>query len=312
MPAGGERRAGRRRRPRTPEEAEVARILAEADAALRSGETTIKLDAPRPASCTAGMQRFDTLTTGPGIDRVTFALDGKPVLTKRSPPFSVELDLGVVPRTRTLAVTAYDAQGNALAARRDARSTPPATASASASSSRRRGSATEASLLARAEVDVPEEETLERVELYLNEARIATLYQPPWVHPVVLPPRATAARLRAGGRLSRRRQLDRERGVRQRAGGDGAGQRRLRGALRHGARPPGASGHLRPQAQDFAVAEDGVRQHDRPLRAGDRPADPRRDGDRRLGLDGAQPGAGAERRPPVPPGDDAPARTAPR
>ena len=43
------------------------------------------------------------------------------------------------------------------------------------------------SLLARAEVEAPEDETVERVELYLNETRIATLYQPPYVHPVVLP-----------------------------------------------------------------------------------------------------------------------------
>ena len=42
-----------------------------------------------------------------------------------------------------------------------------------------KGKRYESSLLARAEVDVPEGETLERVELYLNEAKIATLYQPP-------------------------------------------------------------------------------------------------------------------------------------
>ena len=47
------------------------------------------------------MQRFDTLTTGANIDKVTFALDGKPVLTKKRPPYSVELDLGNLPRPRT-------------------------------------------------------------------------------------------------------------------------------------------------------------------------------------------------------------------
>ena len=59
------------------------------------------------------MQRFDTLTTGvANIAKVTFALEGKPVLTKQKPPFSVELDLGALPRPRRLTATAYDAAGN--------------------------------------------------------------------------------------------------------------------------------------------------------------------------------------------------------
>jgi Ca-activated chloride channel family protein len=178
-----------------PEDAEVARILAEADAALRSGETTVKL-IPPAGELHSGQQRFDTLTTGPGIDRVTFVLDGKPVLTKRAPPFSVELDLGSVPRTHALVATAYDAQGNVLAGDELA---------INATSNRfrvrlvepRLGKRYEASLLARAAVEVPEGETLERVEIYLNEARIATLYQPPWVHPVVLSPEQPLAYVRA-------------------------------------------------------------------------------------------------------------------
>jgi Ca-activated chloride channel family protein len=181
--------------PRTPEEAESARVLAEANAALRSGETTIKL-VPPLGELRAGMQRFDTLTTGPGIDKVTFALDGKAVLTKKSLPFSVELDLGNVPRTRTLAVAAYDAQGNTLASDE---------ISINATGNRfrvhliepQKGKRYESSLLAHAEVDVPEEETLERVEIYLDEARVATLYQPPWVHPIVLPKGEGLAYVRA-------------------------------------------------------------------------------------------------------------------
>ncbi len=171
--------------PRTPEEAEAARRLAEADAALRSGDTTIKL-VPPFGELRSGMQRFDTLTTGPGIEKVTFSLDGKPVLTKKSPPFSVELDLGGVPRTRTLAVAAYDAHGDTLAS-------DELQINATGNRFRvhlaepQKGKRYESSLLARAEVDAPEGETVERVELYLNETRIATLYQPPYLHPVTLP-----------------------------------------------------------------------------------------------------------------------------
>jgi VWFA-related protein len=172
---------------RLGEDAETSRILAEANAALRSGETTIHL-VPPASQLQTGMQRFDTLTTGrpSDIEKVTFALDGKPVLTKKAPPYSVELDLGNVPRTRTLSVTAYDAAGAEVAShellinssghRFRVRLAEP-----------RKGKHYESSLLARAEVEVPEGETVEKVELYLNETRIATMYQPPYVHSVVLP-----------------------------------------------------------------------------------------------------------------------------
>jgi VWFA-related protein len=169
----------------SPEAAEVSRVLAEANAALRSGETTVKL-VPPLGQLQTGMQRFDTLSTGAGIARVTFLLDGKPVLTKKAPPYSVELDLGKVPRTRTLAVTAHDAAGELLAS-------DEMQLNAAGNHFRvrlaepQKGKRYESSLLARAEVEAPEGEGIERVELYLNETRVATLYQPPYVHPIVLP-----------------------------------------------------------------------------------------------------------------------------
>ena len=180
--------------PKDPEAAETVRILAEANDALRSGETTIKL-VPPLGSLQTGMQRFDTLTTG-GIARVTFLLDGKPVLTKRTPPFSVELDLGSVPRTRLLAVTAFDEADNPLASD-EIRMNAPAGRFRVRLAEPRKGKRYESSLLAQAEVEAPEGETIERVELFLNEARVATLYQPPYVHPVILPRDASIAYVRA-------------------------------------------------------------------------------------------------------------------
>src|SRR5215210_1969022 len=177
------------------EDVESARVLAEANAALRSGETTIKI-MPMVGQLQTGMQRFDTLATGSGITRVTFVLDGKPVLTKKAPPYSVELDLGSVPRTRKLGVSAYDAAGEMLASdemqlnaaghRFRVRLAEP-----------QKGKRYESSLLARAEVEAPEGEAVERVELYLNETRIATLYQPPYLHPMVLPRGEPIAYVRA-------------------------------------------------------------------------------------------------------------------
>jgi VWFA-related protein len=161
-----------------------SRILQEANAALLTGDTTLKLVRPF-GELQTGMQRFDTLSTG-DFDKVTFALDGKAVLTKRRPPYSVELDLGALPRPRKLAAVAYDKTGNQVASdemlinsaanRFQVRLTEP-----------QRGKRYENSLLARADVSVPDGQTVERVEFYFNETLVATAYQPPYLQPILLP-----------------------------------------------------------------------------------------------------------------------------
>jgi Ca-activated chloride channel family protein len=160
-----------------------SRILQEANSALLTGDTTLKLVRPF-GELQTGMQRFDTLSKG-DFAKVTFALDGKPVLTKRNPPFSVELDLGSLPRPRKLTATAYDPAGNELASdelvvnsaanRFQVRLAEP-----------QRGKKYENSLLARAEVAVPDGQEIQRVEFYLNETLVATVFQPPYQQPIVL------------------------------------------------------------------------------------------------------------------------------
>jgi Ca-activated chloride channel family protein len=160
-----------------------SRILQEANSALLSGDTTLKLVRPF-GELQIGMQRFDTLSKG-DFEKVTFALDGKPVLTKKHPPYSVELDLGSLPRPRKLSATAYDPAGNAVASdelivnsaanRFQVRLTEP-----------QRGKRYESSLLARADVAVPDGQEIQRVEFYLNETLVATVYQPPFQQPILL------------------------------------------------------------------------------------------------------------------------------
>jgi Ca-activated chloride channel family protein len=162
-----------------------SRMLIEANAAISTGDTTLKLVAPF-GELQTGMQRFDTLTTGvANIAKVTFSIEGKAVLTKQRPPYSVELDLGALPRPRRLTATAFDAAGNPVASdelliisaanRFQVRLAEP-----------QRGKHYEKSLLARADVSVPDGQTIERVEFYLNEAKVATVYQPPYQQPILL------------------------------------------------------------------------------------------------------------------------------
>jgi len=54
------------------------------------------------ARLVTGKLRLDADVRGEAIHSVAFALDAKPVLTKRRPPFGVELDLGRVPRLHSV------------------------------------------------------------------------------------------------------------------------------------------------------------------------------------------------------------------
>lgn len=182
--------------PVAPEpDAFSASIFAEANAALSTLDNTIRLVPPR-GEIQAGLVRFDTLTTGSAISEVLFTLDGRPILRKNRPPYSVELDLGQVPRTRTLHASAFDDAGkevawdeiqvNASTHRFRVRLIEP-----------RRGAHYDKSLRAEAEVEIPEDGSLDRVEFYLNETLVATLFQEPFTQAIALPPDGSLAYVRA-------------------------------------------------------------------------------------------------------------------
>jgi|CXWL01.1.fsa_nt_gi Ca-activated chloride channel family protein len=181
--------------PPPPSDPQTAELLAEATAAISTGDTTIKLVAPR-GEMQLGMTRFDTLTTGPDIAEVAFLLNGREVLRKARPPYSVELDLGKLPRTHELAAVAKDAAGTTLAQ-------DELVINSGAHRFRvhlaepERGKHYERSLRAVVELELPEGGELERLELYYGETLLATLYGPPWVQPIVLPANAGLSYVRA-------------------------------------------------------------------------------------------------------------------
>jgi Ca-activated chloride channel family protein len=181
--------------PPPPMNEATAQLLAEANAALARGDTTLQLIQPQ-GELQTGYVRFDTLTTGDDIAKVVFALDGQELLTKGRPPWSVDLDLGSVPQPRTLTAVAFDAAGAEVAS-------DELVLNAAGHRFRvgllepRKGKTYRHSLTAEARVQVPEEQTVDRVEFFLNETRVATLYQEPWVQPIVLPEEAPIAYVRA-------------------------------------------------------------------------------------------------------------------
>jgi VWFA-related protein len=180
---------------RPPSDPETARLLEEANAAIARGETSLKIVPPQGDLLT-GMLRFDTLTSGSEIAEIVFSIDGRQVLKKRNPPWSVEFDLGSLPRMRTLTAVAFDRTGeeltrdvlvlNAGSHRFAVRLIEP-----------RRGKRYRTSLRAEAQIDVPVDQVVERVEFYLNESLVATLFQPPFVQPIFLPSEEEVAYVRA-------------------------------------------------------------------------------------------------------------------
>ncbi len=132
-----------------------------------------------------GRTRIEAIASGAAVRKVTFHLNGKPVLSKLAPPFSVELNLGESPRLHSVEAIAYDAEGVELARDEAALNSGPhrfgvRLIQPRPSKSYRR------SLRIEAEVDLPENEKLDRVELFLGVHRLATLYQPPYVQPIQL------------------------------------------------------------------------------------------------------------------------------
>jgi VWFA-related protein len=122
------------------------------------------------------------------------------VFSKSRPPYSVELNLGEAPRVHTVRATAFGADGQRLATdevvinagphRFDVRLVEP-----------QRGKTYSQSVRAHAVVQVPEGEQLDRVEIFLNDDKIATLYQPPFIQPLVIPENEPLSFVRAVGYL---------------------------------------------------------------------------------------------------------------
>ena len=162
-----------------------ADLAAEANRTLGLSDVTIRLLPPPPGLQVANT-RLRAQVDGQGVARVRFELDGRPVMSKARPPYSVELNLGDAPRTHEVTALALDGDGEVLARDEMLLNAGPhrfAVRLVEPQPGRRY----EDSLRAAAEVDVPEGDRLERVEFYLNETLVATRYQPPFAQPILLP-----------------------------------------------------------------------------------------------------------------------------
>jgi Ca-activated chloride channel family protein len=145
---------------------------------------------------TSGVQTIETLVSGVGIKGVEFWLDGKKVATRRAPPYTLDLDFGTVPRARRIRAVAIDSHGEAITGDEIVVNTgadPFRVRIASPRIAPKLSGPTRVEV----EVKVPEGKQLNSIELYWNETKVATLYDPPFVQTVNIPGNDAVGYLRA-------------------------------------------------------------------------------------------------------------------
>ncbi|MDE2689103.1 MAG: VWA domain-containing protein [Acidobacteriota bacterium] len=151
---------------------------------------------PLPERLITGRVRIGAAADGPDIHHLAFSLDGRELISKRRPPYQVEIDVGTAPRAHALRVDAYDGQGGVLATDEVMINSGPHRFAVRLTSPQR-GATHTSSVRAVAEVEAPRHERLDRVEFFLNDTRTATLYQPPFEQPIGIDPAEPLSYVRA-------------------------------------------------------------------------------------------------------------------
>ena len=177
--------------------------LAETNAAtprdVESGEHILRI-LPLPERLLVGRVRIGAEAQGPNTHRVAFSLDDRELISKRRPPYQVEIDLGPTPRVHTLRADAWDDQGGLLATDELLVNSGPHRFTVRLTSPQR-GAVHTRSVHAVAEVEAPRHERLDRVEFFLNDTRTATLYQRPFEQPIRIDPDESLSYVRAVAHL---------------------------------------------------------------------------------------------------------------
>ena len=143
-----------------------------------AGRDTLVL-LPPAADVVFGLFRAEALVAGGGIRKVQFFVDGKPQLTRTTPPWSAELRLPTIPTETVVRAEGYDEQGKLLAADEILLNEPQGEARVKLLAPAR-GKRLTGTVKARAAAVVPEGKRIENVVFKLNDEVLATLTQPPW------------------------------------------------------------------------------------------------------------------------------------
>ena len=164
---------------------ESATALAAIKDQIESNGPVLRI-APLPDELLSGLQHIDTVVYGEGITSVEFYLDGRKVMTKRQRPYTLDLDFGSVPQVHRVRAVALNDKGEMIAGDDVTVNTgndPFRVRIVSPRIALKLHGRTRVEMA----VDVPEGKKLDKLELFLGETRVATLYGPPYVQVVDVP-----------------------------------------------------------------------------------------------------------------------------
>lgn len=144
-----------------------------------------------------GKVRFEPLVAAESVSAIEFLLDGAKVARSQARPFEVTVDLGRLPVPRRLEAVAYDAAGVELG--RDALELNGGIGVFGVRLIEPRGATAVGAVDVEAELTLPaaHDNPLDRLELYWNDARVATLFAPPFRQRILIPPAAPSGYITA-------------------------------------------------------------------------------------------------------------------
>ena len=134
-----------------------------------------------------GLWRAEALVTGQKIVKVAFFLDDQQVMSRRRPPFTAELRLETYPKEQIVRAEGYDEAGELVSQDEVILNQPRGELRVRILDPARGKPVVAGKVPVRAEVVVPEESRVEKVEVFLNEDVQATLEKPPWEAVIDMP-----------------------------------------------------------------------------------------------------------------------------
>ena len=162
---------------------------------IESNTTRLRI-VPLTDDLLSGIQHIETIAFGDDIKSVDFYLDGKKVMTKRQPPYTLDLDFGNVPQVRHVRAVAINGANEPIAGDELILNTGNDPFRVRIISPR---VALKLHGRTRVEmgVNIPEGKKLDHLDLFLNETKMASLFGPPYVQTIEIPAQEGVGYIRA-------------------------------------------------------------------------------------------------------------------
>lgn len=160
-----------------------------------SGATRLRI-VPLADDLLSGVQHIETIAYGSDIAAVEFYLDGKKVMTKRQPPYTLDLDFGSVPQVRRIRAVALNANGQPITGddlHVNTGNDPFRVRIVSPRVAFKLHGRTRIEM----SLNIPEGKKLDHLDLFLNQTRMASLFDPPWIQTIDIPATEGVGYLRA-------------------------------------------------------------------------------------------------------------------